>query len=178
MTKEKIEEVKAEIKEEIVKNDTLEIGNYKEHVEVIRKGLSEFKIWNSLTYAFLQTSYPNENNRLDLTDKKTLDRISEDLKTPYDYEVILSEIKINPWLIVPNSKLKESKKPEESEEIDNYGKKITQKQIKINEKKKKLKAKIDLLNNKLAKIKDKTCERANKLKTQIEELEKKSDRLI
>ncbi len=111
----------------------VEVGNFKDHVEAARKGLYEYKIWNSLTYAFIQMGFPNEEHRLDLRDTDMLNKIAKELKLDFKLEVIQFEISKNPWLVSPNG-VKTEKKDETK---DDFGKKLTKKQIKLNEKKKK-----------------------------------------
>ncbi len=166
-------------KNTIKKSDPVEVGSLRDHVEAIKKGMFEYKIWNSITYAIVQCAFPNENNRIDLRNIEQIEKIEKELNMKNEkelnmkvnYKDIENQIKIHPWLILPNG-YKES-----NDNVVKPKKEITKKQEKINTKKEKLKNKSNKLQEKLNAIKNKECDRAKKLQQEIKELEIKVDRL-
>lgn len=158
--------------EEVIPKKEIEIGTYKSHVDSIKRGIFEYKVWWNLTHALLNIAMPNSENRIDLRDKEMLKRIEQDMNMKIDYERLNSEILRKPYLIQPNG----TKESVGDKTRDESGKKLTKKAIKLNEKKEKFQKKIEVLQAKYKKMKDKKCPRANKIKQTIEELEFKRDR--
>ncbi len=159
-----------EIEEQINRKE-IEIGSYNNHLQTVKKGLEEYKIWHNLTWAVVHMAYPNTYHRIDLRDKETLKRLEKDLDRKIDYEYIESEIARKPFLVQPNGQREPLNK-----EIGFDGRPLTKKQLKVVAKKEKLQGKVDKLQQKYDNIKNKKCDRALKLKTQIEEMEKARDR--
>ncbi len=162
-------------KKEVKLTDKVEIGSLKDHIEAAKRGMLEYKIWNSLTYALIQMAHPNELHRIDLRDKDCINKIAQALNMKVDYEIIETEIMTRPFLIFPNF-YRESKYKEDNGDVKKE--KITKKQEQINKKREKIQAKITSLKENFNGIKDKKCDRALKLQRDIDEMEIKLDRTI
>ena len=150
----------------------IEIGTFNLHLASIRKGMQEFKIWPTLSIAIVSMAMPNSHNRIDLTNKETLNKIEKELGVKIDYDYIDQQIAKRPCLIKPNG-FKDKADPT----MDSMGKKVSKKQLKINLRKEKMQTKIDSLKKKHKAIKNKKCDRALKLVALIDELSLKRDRL-
>lgn len=169
--KETDENLEQKENEEIIEKKEVEIGSYKSHIESIKKGMYEYKIWPNINVALIAMAHPNEYHRIDLRDKEILKRLEKDLNLEIDYDKIQNEINSKPYLIQPNG----TKSILDNKNIE---KPITKKSVKLNAKKEKIQSKIDVLQKKYDGIKKKKGPRAEKLKLKIEELQIKKDRIL